>query len=135
VSKQNKHLTLAAAIFLLALNSSAQTIAGGAPSVPIPAVGISALEMVQVNVTNMAPFSPAGGLEPNCTGVILFYSSPAYSPGSVLPFAQKTFSITSGQTFSFSTNYSATGGNGTGRSSGRRSISPPPSEPRPPASW
>lgn len=79
---------------------------------PIPAVGISALEMVQVNVTNMAPFSPAGGLEPNCTGVILFYSSPAYSPGSVLPFAQKTFSITSGQTFSFSTNYSATGGNG-----------------------
>lgn len=85
----------------------------------IPAVGMAATESVEVNVSNMAPLPANGGAEPNCTGIILFYYSPSYSPTSVLPFAQATFSIASGQSFSFAVQYSSTGGTG-----GRQVIRP-----------
>jgi len=108
-----------AAVLFMSVCASAQTVVGGSPSVLIPAVGVAPTETVQVNVTNMAPFSPNGGVEPNCSGVILFYYSPANSPNSVLPFAQAGFSVASGQSFSFSTPYSATTGTG-----GRQVIRP-----------
>jgi len=114
-----KYLGFAAGVLLMGVCASTQTVVGGSPSVLIPAVGVAPTESVQVNVTNMAPFSPNGGVEPNCTGVILFYYSPAYSPNSVLPFAQTGFSVTSGQSFSFSTPYSSSGGTG-----GRQVIRP-----------
>jgi hypothetical protein len=110
VFTNNQPLCLAA-IFLISANAFAQTVVGGSPSVLIPAVGVAPTESVQVNVTNMAPQSLTGGIE-NCSGVILFYYSPANSPNSVLPFAQTGFSVAGGQTFSFSAPYSSTGGTG-----------------------
>ena len=92
-----KFLDFAAGVLLMGVCASAQTVVGGSPSVLIPAVGVAATESVQVNVTNMAPLSPNGGVEPNCSGIILFYYSPANSPNSVLPFAQTGFSVASGQ--------------------------------------
>jgi hypothetical protein len=114
-----KYLVFAAGVLLVAACASAQTVVGGSPSVMIPAVGVAATESVQVNVTNMAPLSPNGGVESNCSGIILFYYSPVNSPNSVLPFAQTGFSVASGQSFSFSAPYSSTSGAG-----GRQVIRP-----------
>ena len=88
-------------------------------AVMIPAIGISPTETVQVNVTNMAPLPLAGGLAPTCQSVILFYYTPSNSPGSLTPFAQMTFSVVSGQTFSFAAPYASTPGTG-----GRQMIRP-----------
>jgi hypothetical protein len=107
-----KYLGFAAGVLLMGVCASAQTVVGGSPSVLIPAVGVAPTESVQVNVTNMAPLSPNGGVEPNCSGIILFYYSPANSPNSVLPFAETGFSVASGQSFSFSAPYSSTSGTG-----------------------
>jgi hypothetical protein len=72
VFTNGKFLDFAAGVLLMGVCASAQTVVGGSPSVLIPAVGVAATESVQVNVTNMAPLSPNGGVEPNCSGIILF---------------------------------------------------------------
>jgi hypothetical protein len=66
-----KYLGFAAGVLLMGVCASAQTVVGGSPSVLIPAVGVAPTESVQVNVTNMAPLSPNGRVEPNCSGIIL----------------------------------------------------------------
>ena len=119
MSTRGKGLDFAAGALLMGMCASAQTVVGGSPSVLIPAIGMAATESVQVNVTNMAPQSPNGGVETNCSGIILFYYTPANSPNSVLPFAHTGFSVAGGQSFSFSVPYSST--NGTG---GRQVIRP-----------
>jgi len=118
VFTKGKYLDFAAAVLLMGVCAPAQTVVGGSPSVLIPAIGVAPTESVQVNVTNMAPQSLNGSIQ-NCSGIILFYYSPANSPNSVLPFAQTGFSVASGQSFSFSAPYSSTSGTG-----GRQVIRP-----------
>jgi hypothetical protein len=80
VFRKAKYPGFAAGALLVVVTASAQTVVGGSPSVLIPAVGVAPTESVQVNVTNMAPFSPNGDVEPNCTGVILFLLRPCLQP-------------------------------------------------------
>jgi len=63
VSTKTKDLRFAAGVLLMGVCASAQTVVGGSPSVLIPAIGVAPTESVQVNVTNMAPLSPNGGVE------------------------------------------------------------------------
>jgi len=100
---------------LLTRSATGQTVTTGIPNVAplslLPPVGLTMTETLQVNVTNVAAPSSAGGLAPSCDGTIAFYVGGSLV-GTVAGFSVGSFTPGSQRVFSASLPYSSSGASG-----------------------